>query len=360
MLKNNYDRLYKNVLVAFVMLVSNTANAIQLNYSTMDRLFSDFTGFYGAGGDGALTVNGVPNGPTNPVVVNQTASRLSVNASAGATSVTLTSASGFSSGADILIIIMEGSNQGAYEFASVSSVSSNTLNLSAALKNSYLSADKVQVVRVMSYSNLTINSGGFLTSPIYNSATGLGGVLALKVSGTFTLNNGGGGLSGHISGGGGFSSFQSRGFAGGSSGAGAGPGGGAAGSNAGGMSMSPGIPDRYIMGSGGGSSASTGGNGGGIVIVKANSLVLNGNIRSDGKAAASGNAGGGSGGLVEITANTITQSAGCGTVSAAGGSGIGSGTAGSGGRIFINYVTSSACTSATPAGVYNIRKIRLK
>lgn len=81
-------------------------------------------------------------------------------------------------------------NAGLYELAEVNSVSgSTTINLQCGLKNSYIAAGHVQVIRVPRFSNLTINSGGTIVPPAWNGS--IGGVVALEVDGILTVNGGG-------------------------------------------------------------------------------------------------------------------------------------------------------------------------
>lgn len=61
----------------------------------------------------------------------------------------------------------------------------NFLNFSVSTPN-----DKVQLIKINQYNNLTISSGTNLTCPAYDPATGTGGVIAFKVNGTLTLNTG--------------------------------------------------------------------------------------------------------------------------------------------------------------------------
>lgn len=356
----NVRSVFKWIALIASLLAVGKIYAINTNTNAMIKAATGFLGLYGDGSDGSLTVSGVPNGPTNPLQINTLASNLTANVTAGGTSVTLTSGAGFAAGQEVLIIQMIGADAGKYEFKTISSVVSNTLNFSAALTYGYNSADKIQVIKVMKYANVTIDSGGFLTVPSYNSTTGIGGVMAVKVSGILTINNGGAGLSGHISLGGGFSSFVPRGFEGGTSANGAGPVGGASASNSGGGNNTPGSPDRLIMGSGGGSLSSTGGRGGGLAFVNAASIILNGNIAADGQTPAAGNAGGGAGGTVFVQADTISTSASCGLFKANPGAAAGTGSAGGNGRIFVRYKTSTSCTSAQPASNSNFEKMYLK
>lgn len=335
------------------------AYGIDFNIGAMlHAIYDTASGVYGAGEDGAVTVGGVANGPSNPYLINTVNSYLTANAAAAATVITVNSAAGFAAANEVLIIQMENADAGKMEFATISSIAGSNITLSSGLTNSYTAANKVQVIRVMHYTNVTINSGGFISVAAYNSGTSSGGVLAMKVSGTLTINDGGGGLSGHISTGGGYTNFASRGFAGGSSGSGSGPGGGTG--NNGGTNMTPGSPARLQMGSGGGSAASTGGAGGGVVLVKANSIVLNGNIRADGATPAAGNAGGGSGGTILLETGSLSTSSSCGTISASPGSLSGTGTNGGNGRLFINYINSISCFTGTPSSTTNYQKLQLK
>lgn len=360
MIKLKVHGLILSHLISLVVILvgSQPAMAFPFNMQSFFRNFVQGNNPFGSGQDGSITINGAANGPANPYVINTVASYLTANATSGATALALNSATGFSNNDEVLVIQMEGTDAGKMEFASVSSVSSNTLNLSSAITQSYTANDKVQVIRVMRYSSVTINSGGFITVNPYNAATRVGGVLVMKVSGTLTINDGGGGLSGHISAGGGYTNFASRGFAGGTSASGSGPGGGT--SNGGGSNTSPANGDRLIMGSGGGSTSNTGGTGGGVVVVRANSLVLNGAIRSHGAQPSTGNAGGGSGGTISILANSISTSASCGQISASGGSGVGSGSTGGDGRNFIQYVSSLGCQTGSPSSNTNYMKVQLQ
>jgi len=115
--------------------------------------------------------------------------------------VTVASAAGFSAGDRVLIIQMKGAvinttntaaygtimnygDCGHYEFANITSVSGNSITLQFSLVNTYTVSGIVQLVRVPQYTNVTVS--GVLTAQTWNGATG--GVLALEVSGTLTLN----------------------------------------------------------------------------------------------------------------------------------------------------------------------------
>lgn len=158
------------------------------------------------GKDGSKTITSV-----NTIVNEYT--YLTNDVSAGATQIkcnsnTLNANSRFSgnlAAGDLLLIIqMQGAtittsdnssygnvssynNCGLHEFAKVSSIgSSGRINLSDALKNSYTSARKVQVVRVPRYTTLTINSGKSITCPDWDGSTG--GIVAVEAAQEVIIN----------------------------------------------------------------------------------------------------------------------------------------------------------------------------
>lgn len=102
-------------------------------------------------------------------------------------------------GALIMIVQMQRASQlspigetapdhaGKYEFAEVTGVEEDgKINLTAALKNSYTTAGKTQVVRVPRYSSLTVNPGAVITTDGWNGNTG--GIVAIDITGTTSLN----------------------------------------------------------------------------------------------------------------------------------------------------------------------------
>ncbi|OON65392.1 hypothetical protein B0919_24240 [Hymenobacter sp. CRA2] len=158
------------------------------------------------GKNGPLTVS------TANVIVNEYTT-LTADAAAGASSITVASNALNTSGRfsaplasnDLLLIIqMQGAtidaadaasygavtaynNAGRYEVVEVASVSgANTINFSCALKNSYTSSGRVQVVRIPRLSTLTVNTGASVTAPAWNGTTG--GIVAVEVQGTTTVN----------------------------------------------------------------------------------------------------------------------------------------------------------------------------
>ncbi len=81
-------------------------------------------------------------------------------------------------------------NAGNYELVQVKSVSgSNEINLDCALQFSYTDTGKVQVVRIPRYNTLTVNANADITCPSWNGTSG--GVIAIEVLGTTTINTNG-------------------------------------------------------------------------------------------------------------------------------------------------------------------------
>lgn len=77
---------------------------------------------------------------------------------------------------------------GKYEYAQVTSVSgTNIINLECGLRNNYVSAGKVQVIRVPRFNNLTLAANATVVTPAWNGSTG--GVVALEVNGNLVFGN---------------------------------------------------------------------------------------------------------------------------------------------------------------------------
>ena len=148
------------------------------------------------------------------VVLNEY-TRLTANATAGATSISVSAsglnannrfAASLAAGDLIFIIQMQGTsiaggrywpeygyitsynNCGNYEFAQVLSVpNGTTINLNCPLQYNYTSSGNVQVVRVPRATTLTVNSGAELTCQAWDGTTG--GVLVIETNGSI-VNNG--------------------------------------------------------------------------------------------------------------------------------------------------------------------------
>ncbi len=352
----------------------------------------------GDGSDGALNV-------TTATTLTPAATPLVADAAAGATSLRVISTAGISAGNEVLVIGMQGASAGRYEYGRVASVTTNTITLAAGLANPYAgSTERVQVVRVLRYSALTVAAGQTLSVAAWNGTTG--GVLPVRVSGAATIagdlsasargfrggagDSGGrmcgpgaqgesptgvGGRSTAANGGGGGGggggvfccggSGQSPGGGGGAYGAGGANGTGASGAGAGGGAYGDATFTRIHPGGGGGGgggncdvASGPGGAGGGVILLSATTLAVTGNVVSAGAQGATGGGdegagAGGAGGAIYLAGRTATITS--GRVSAPGGasntSGSGTGGAGSVGRIRIDCATlnGAACPGASGA-----------
>jgi hypothetical protein len=342
----------------------------------------------GTGADGSRTVS------TNEAIgADGAASR--VTAISGRVLTTAGDPTGtIAAGDEILLVNVRGTNTdcntvGRHEFAIVESITSNSVTVTQDLTTTFgvagnnddLTGQRLAIVRVAQYTDLTIQSGGHLTAPIWNGTSG--GVMVIRVSGTLTVAAGAsinadgagslGGVgwssdwhedgrrgqsicNGHNSqttnekeggGGGGLRSNPGSDDCGqGGGGGGYGQGGdweefetgcyniGHRGVDNGGLTYGDAQLTNWYLGSGGGSGATdehsgwsgSGGDGGGLLLIYADTLALNGEISAKGEAGFpaptdftdSGNGGGGSGGSLFISSKTLT---GTGTLSVAGGPG---------------------------------------
>jgi hypothetical protein len=131
----------------------------------------------------------VSNGETK--YTDDIRSSLASTASVGQQSITLSNATDFQIGYEVLIIQIQGAGAGAYEFAAITNKTGNTLTLSKALGNTYTTGgnSKAQVIRVPHYQDVTVQSGGILTAQVWDGNTG--GILIFRVQGTVDLQGGG-------------------------------------------------------------------------------------------------------------------------------------------------------------------------
>ncbi|GAB4093256.1 adventurous gliding motility protein AgmC [Flaviaesturariibacter terrae] len=148
----------------------------------------------GTGRDGALTVSS-----TGLVVNVYTA--VTADISAGSTSVSVNSTTGFAAGDLVMIwqatgytgavvgsassIDLTASPVGRWELSRVTAVAANSLSLASSFSNSY-TASVTQVIRVPEYTNVTINAGRSISAIAWNGSTG--GIVAFLVNGTLTNN----------------------------------------------------------------------------------------------------------------------------------------------------------------------------
>jgi hypothetical protein len=118
-----------------------------------------------------------------------------------ANKITVSNSSGFTAGNSVILIQMQGAtmdesntssfgnvispgNSGYWEKAVIHSVVGNVITFTKNLLNSYSITGKVQMIRMPTYANAIVNAT--LTGSAWNGTTG--GVLAIEVTGTLTLN----------------------------------------------------------------------------------------------------------------------------------------------------------------------------
>ncbi len=145
----------------------------------------------GDGSDGPLVVSSVNQ------IVNDYAF-LSGNVNSGATTITVSDATGFVEDDEILLIQIQnssGGDAGTYEFKHISSISGNDITLTSSIDNNYYSEDfdtvdatTFQIVRVPQYTTVTINSGSNITAPAWDGYTSC--IVVFRAE-TVTINNGG-------------------------------------------------------------------------------------------------------------------------------------------------------------------------
>ncbi len=119
----------------------------------------------------------------------------------GAT-LTVSTVTGFAAGERVLIVQMQGAaidtansashgdvtsyqSAGAYEYATIASVGGSTLTLTAAPATSFNTGGAVQVVKVATYTDVTVD--GQVSTVAWNGSTG--GVIAIDATGTLTLTS---------------------------------------------------------------------------------------------------------------------------------------------------------------------------
>jgi surface antigen len=329
---------------------------------------------------------------------------------AGSTTLSATN-SQFAAGQKILIHQSLGTGSvGEYQINEIQSYSAGTITLKTPLNVTYTSTslDKAQVLVIKEYTNVTINSNTILSAKPWNGNTG--GILYFMANGKVTIDGkisadaagyrGGSATTGsrqngrrgegytigtldvttHLTassaGGGGGHQNDGAGSAGGGGGHAIGGATGVTGHINPGQGGSPmGNPQltQMFFGTGGGSGGSSysaqsfgkGGNGGGIIGIVTNTLIVNGQITSNGQNGSNtdghavGAGGGGAGGSISIkAANAVLSSNKISTLRGEGGLQIGSfpihGGAGSQGRIAVQYCDMISGTTNPIANVSQI------
>lgn len=329
---------------------------------------------------------------------NATASNITVLSSAGISSTTVASVSGFAAGNYVMVYQMQGTGVGGYEFQKIRSITGLSLFFYGTLTNSY-QATGAQVIKVSEYHNVTINSGGTWTAASWNGTTGgvlvafLTGSVNLKAGGAITASSGfsgGSGCQGTGCGGVGGIAQQGTGSTGtgaqaqgsntnGGGGAnvaccssiasGAGGGNGTAGSAGTGSSGGTGgvagttignaALTSAVLGGGGGGGAcnynvgctsGSGASGSGIIILVSASSTMSGGAFSanggTGGSGADGGGGGGSGGSIRLPVR-LNLTLGTAIVTASGGAGGSGGSAGGSGGSGRIATVSAASVSGT-------------
>jgi len=139
--------------------------------------------FYGTGADGDLLV-----GAGETVYTDNTRSAIISTAASGQLDLLVANANGFAAGQEILIIQIQGTGAGNYEFETIASINSNTFTLSKSLINTYNVGgnSRAQVIRIPQYNNVTIQSGGLLTAHAWDGNSG--GILAFKATGSINVD----------------------------------------------------------------------------------------------------------------------------------------------------------------------------
>jgi RHS repeat-associated protein len=291
----------------------------------------------------------VANGKT--VYMDAVRTYLNANLTAGSSSITVKSATGFYPGHRILLLKMTGTEAGEYESLTISNVSGNQITLQTPTSMSYLlTSGKVLVLLVPRISHLTVQSGGTLTAASWDGNTG--GVLYLDVD-ELTVESGGVVHADAK----GYPQYTGPGL--GTSVTGGGYGGEGASSTYPAANGKPyGSPtEPFLLGSGGGEPGFTsGGIGAGIVKINAGQVTNQGTISTNGGTGGDfygQEGGGGSGGSIWISADVLT---GTGTIRSTGGRGgqwnsyVGYG--GGGGRIAINVETNQFTGTVQAYGGY--------
>jgi hypothetical protein len=296
----------------------STSNA---NTGVMQGTFTVATG---DGSDGAKTVTGTDSSSFTYIALNA----LSGLGQTNADRIEVGSTTGVAAGDDVLVIQMTGTGQGNWETCDVQSIVTNDyIDCAANLTNLY-QATGAQVVVMPQWTNVTVQSGGTLTTSAWNGTTG--GIIAFRATGTVDVQSGGSINANAL----GFSS-GGPGAGGGSGGGGGGAergGGGGGGGGQGGSYASAATTPAGGGGGGGGlelatGNASTGGAGGSGV-----TSAVGGNGTSGGASDQAGGAGGGGG--TSGSGGSAGSGAGGGSNGAAGGNttgGTGGGAGGAGG-----------------------------
>lgn len=319
------------------------------------------SGYFGDGGDGALTISS----NTTEAPIDSACTGTIATTSLSATNIN------FAAGQKILIHQTQGTGAGTWQKNEIASYTAGTITLTTALNATYGTGAQVRVLK--EYTNVTINSGITYTAKAWNGT--VGGILAFLANGTITVTGSisaaGKGYRGGAGGGGTASATQGEGTTGTGTTSTA-----ANGTGGGGGANCTGAPS-YALGGGGGYAtvgttgevfglSGTGGTYGGTIGgADLNASLFfggggGGEVERDGSGSlTAGAAGGNGGGIVFIAGTTVTVSGSITANGAAGSIGDGGVAAGSGagGAVFIKCggvatlgTTLITATGATGAG----------
>ena len=330
---------------------------------------------FGTGADGNLIIT---NGQT--IYIDNIRSAVSETAFSGQPNIVLSDATDFAVNQEVLIIQMQGTGAGSYEFGRIASKTSNTLTLQNKLVNQYTVVggnSKAQIVQVPNYGNVTVQAGGILTAHDWDGNTG--GIVVFRaltstsIEGAIEVNGGngfgtnttgeGGGNGGGFRGGGAYRrgpgiSFSGEGTGGSSTQSTSANGNGAGGGyqnvgnvgGSGGGNRYQGLPgtkehNEFIVGAVGLSSGSDS-----LVTMTFGGGGSGGSAENNNSDQIFGGGGGAGGGIIFISSRSFTVTGGLSVNGGNGGNGTGaSGGGGAGGSIYLNAETATLGSSLITA-----------
>jgi len=123
--------------------------------------------------------------PGQQSTINTTATP--ATGTAGATSLTLASASGFAIGQTLFVQQVQGTNAGQWELAVITNLAGTSATLDAPLENTYSTTapNTAQAVVVPQFTTVDVPATAVLTAPAWNGSTG--GVLVFQATGAVTV-----------------------------------------------------------------------------------------------------------------------------------------------------------------------------
>jgi len=151
---------------------SGTLRSYKMDYAAV-------SGYFGDGGDGAVTVSSsdvYDSGFATPLI------DASCTATSGTPTISATNAS-FAADQEILIIQSRGTGAGTWERRTILSYTAGTITTTENLSATYVSGAQVLVLN--EFTNFTINTSITLTAKAWDGTTG--GILAFLCSGTLTV-----------------------------------------------------------------------------------------------------------------------------------------------------------------------------